>query len=85
MQNSSLSVTIRTSDGIVLQEEVKTLSAKNRIGKLDVLQNHANFISLIDQTLILETLKGDRKEIEVNNGILKVRENKIEVFLGVKK
>lgn len=85
MQNNTINVVVRTSDGIVFQEEVKSVSAKNRIGTLDILQNHANFISLIDQTIVMETLKGDKKEIQVNNGILKVKENKVEIFLGVKK
>lgn len=85
MASDLLSVTIRNRDGIVFQAEAKTLSTKNKIGKFDILKNHANFISIINDTLLIQTSTGEKKEFPVESGILKVKENIVDIYLGVGK
>jgi len=83
--NSNLHLIVRNRDGIIFEEDIKSLSSKNKIGKFDVLDNHENFISIISDILVVETASGAKKEIPITNSILKVKENKVEVYAGVKK
>lgn len=85
MANDLLSVTIRNRDGIIFQTEAKSLSAKNKIGKFDVLRGHANFISIITEGLVIELQDGTKKEFAVDSGVLKVKENIVDIYLGIKK
>ncbi len=75
---------VRNPDDIVFEGEVEAISSLNKVGKFDILDTHANFISLIQESLLF-TRAGKTEEIKVNNGVLKVKENKVFVYLGVKK
>ncbi len=62
----------------------KALTSKNKKGIFDVLPLHANFISLVEEKLIVHKENGETQDILVRNGVLRVRENKIEIYLDVK-
>ncbi len=84
MANDNLSLFVRDRDEIVFDGEVKSVSSVNKKGKFDILPKHANFISLVDQTLIARKVAGGEETIKVDEGVLRVRQNKVEVYLGVK-
>ena len=83
--NGNLRLMVRNRQGIVLDEQILALSSGNKIGKFDVLLNHANFISIVNQTLVIKGVNGESRQLQIDNGILKVRENRVEVYIGVKK
>lgn len=77
-------IKVRNPDEVLFEGEVDQISSSNKIGKFDILDNHANFISLIQDSLIMK--KADAvNEIKVDSGILRVQENKVFVYLGIKK
>jgi F-type H+-transporting ATPase subunit epsilon len=78
-----LSVTVKTPEGTVFQGEATALSSINTNGPFDVLPFHANLISLIKKKLIIYQDKGNKKELNVDNGVIKVSKNTVEIFLGV--
>ena len=62
--------------------KVKAISSKNLLGNFDILPDHANFISLIFNTLIVHA--PDRKiNYQFIRGILEVSRNKVKIFLGL--
>jgi len=79
----SIKVIIRDSQKIVLEEEVFALSSKNKRGIFDVLPQHANFICLCEDFLMLHKLNGEKRQIEISGGLLKVSKNRVSVFLGI--
>ena len=83
--NENIHLIVINRDGVILEEDISGVSSKNKKGKFDVLTNHANFISIIEGALIIHQKDGREKEMAVDNGIIKVRENTIEVYLGIKK
>lgn len=83
--NGNLRLMVRNRQGIVFDEQIAALSGSNKIGKFDVLLNHANFISIVNQTLVIKRINGEERQLPIDNGILKVRENRVEVYIGVKK
>lgn len=75
---------VRDPEKVIFEGQVDSISSTNKIGKFDILDSHSNFISLIQQFLVYK-IGESVKEFKVNNGILKVRENKVYVYLGVKR
>jgi|SRR5581483_3707410 len=74
---------IKNRDRIVFQGEVDNVTSYNKKGTFNILMDHANFISVIEKKLIYRQ-KGSTQEILVDNALLKVRENKVIVYLGIK-
>lgn len=85
MDKSSLSifVTIRDRVRLVLEEEVEAITSNNSKGTFDILPQHANFITTIKDFVILHKKQNEKQHIKVERGILKVRENKVQIYLGI--
>ena len=83
MENKDILLTIRTRDGVIYEGPIKGVTSNNDLGKFDVLTNHANFITIIKDSLKIYESAGE-KEFKLDNGIMKVQENIINVLLGVK-
>lgn len=76
---------IRDREKIIFEGDVANVSSSNTKGIFDILDHHANFISLIGEKLIVRNLDGTKKEYPVDSGIVKVVANDVKVYLGVKK
>ncbi len=69
-------------DGALYDEEADAVTSYNKLGVFDILPMHENFISLIRDQLIIH--KGrDAKKIDLKDGIIKVKDNQIKVYLGI--
>src|SRR3990167_3819998 len=84
MDPNLLNVYIRNREGVLYDGPCISLSSYNKVGKFDILGKHANFITLIEKEIVLKTPTGEVKTIVVDNGVCKVKENKISIFLGIK-
>ena len=82
-KTEKLLVIVRDRNTLIFQGHVEAVSSFNDMGPFDVLPRHANLISLIKQAIILHLTDKTKKRIEITSGVLKVRENKIEVYLGI--
>ena len=82
MQKFHLKVASR--EGVIFEGEAASVSSYNDKGKFDVLPNHTNFISLIKKNLtIMEDDTKGGKNLKFENALMRVKENKVEVYLGV--
>lgn len=70
-------------DGVVFRGNVFALSSINEIGPFDILADHANFVCTIKESITIHRTKDKNEEIKIDTGILSVKENKVEVFIGV--
>jgi F0F1-type ATP synthase epsilon subunit len=77
------SLFVESRDGVLYDGEVFSLTSINEEGRFDILPHHANFISLISSILVIGELDGSKKEIKIDNGLLKTKEDKVEVYVGV--
>lgn len=87
MQNNSnekLYLKIYTRRGIIMNEEVTSVSSTNDTGYFDVLREHAQFISKIKKSLDIVKLDGTGVSVPVGDAIMRVKGNYVEVFLGIK-
>lgn len=78
-----LELMIQNREEVIFEGRVSTISSYNEKGKFDILPQHANFISLLNKSLEYTTTNGQSQEIPVSNGILKVAQNKVEIYLGI--
>ncbi len=75
---------VQSREGVIYENDVESISSYNDVGLFDVLPQHANFISLIKQKLIIkEKNLQQAKEISFDIALLRVRENNVEVYIGV--
>jgi len=75
---------VRTRRGISFESEIQSLTGFNEVGRFDVLRKHAQFISHIKDKIIVRMLDGTTKEIPVENSIMRVKGEKVLVFVGIK-
>jgi len=81
----TIPLTIKSRDEIVYQGDAIAISGTNGKGPFDILANHGNFISVVNGKLSVLTPNRETQEINVDEGVLRVFENKVEVFLGVRR
>lgn len=79
-----LRLKIITRQGIVFDGEVKSLSSRNDKGVFDVLEKHTQFISIIKEKITIRLSSGQVQEVPVDNGVMRVKGELVQVFLGIK-
>lgn len=85
MYNRRIQVFVRDRSKILFQGEAVGLTSANSKGTFDILVNHANFITLIDKALFIHLPDGSIKSVPMDSAIIKTKENKVEVYVGVKR
>ncbi|OGM19316.1 hypothetical protein A2955_05070 [Candidatus Woesebacteria bacterium RIFCSPLOWO2_01_FULL_37_19] len=85
MSNEFFNLIVRSREGVVYKGQVTSITSYNNKGMFDVLATHTNFISLIQKKLLIIDSENKKSEIEVNNALLRVKENNVEVYVGVEK
>ncbi len=94
MPENKFHLKVASREGIVFEGDVDSITSFNEKGKFDVLASHENFISLIKKGLTVREFGGSEgtdakgkkvpeKEIGFDNALLRVRDNNVEVFLGI--
>jgi len=78
-----LNVVVRDRSGILFEGEADSISSYNDTGDFDIMPFHANFISIIKNKIVLRSKGGMVQTIPLEIGILKVSQNKVEVYLGI--
>lgn len=82
-QHQKLNIMVRDRGGILYQGEAEAVSSCNDKGPFDILLMHANFICLIRESVTVHISDTEEKTIPVQSGIVKVKKNIIEIYLGI--
>lgn len=79
MANPTLHVRIISPQQLILDTEAKSVSSKNIRGTFDILPQHANFITIVEnQPIIVRTPKP--LTFKFNLAIILTRENKVDIY-----
>ncbi|MDP3770536.1 MAG: hypothetical protein U1A25_02535 [Candidatus Sungbacteria bacterium] len=81
--SDELSVVVRDRNNLLFQGKIDAVSSINDKGPFDILPQHANFISLITQAVVLHISGKQEKRIDLQSGVLKVRDNNVEIYVGI--
>lgn len=85
MATLDLQLTIRARETVEYDGRVLSITSFNDRGKFDVTPNHANFISLIKDKILINKTDGTQQEFKLNRAVMRVEGNKIGVYLGIKR
>jgi len=77
-----LSVLIKSRKETLYDGEAITVTSNNDEGVFDILPHHANFITMVKDFVIVRT-SDEEKKFEVKKGVLRVTDNKINLYLTV--
>jgi len=81
--DDSLFVIIRSREKTIFQDKVKAITSFNEKGIFDVLPQHARFISLVKDVVVLHKQDGDDDMKIEGGGVLHVNDNHVNVYIGV--
>jgi F0F1-type ATP synthase epsilon subunit len=78
-----LEVVVRKRDKLVYKGLALAISSVNQKGPFDILPEHANFISVIKDFLIIQKPDKTQEKIELKNGVLYSVNNTVTVYLDI--
>ncbi len=85
LQNSTTEFLLRvlSEEGEIWNKPVLAIQTGNAEGPLSILSGHANFISIITDDVQIFMLGEKTHSFPVETGIIRMRDNELELFLGV--
>jgi F0F1-type ATP synthase epsilon subunit len=83
LKTALLQLHVRAPEKVIYEGEARAISSVNQDGPFDVLSAHENFITIIQDYLVIYDANNQKQETAVEKGVIRVRENNVEVYLGV--
>lgn len=82
-ENQTINITVLSPEETLFNGKARALTCHNLDGELDILPSHSNFISLIDEYVIIHTLDGKEKKITIGKALIKALGDEIIILLNV--
>ncbi len=79
----TLHVVVRNRERVFYNAPALAITSFNPSGRLDILPEHFNFISIIKEKIIIYRPDKTTQEFNISTGVLKVSRNSVEIFLGI--
>lgn len=77
----ALDLTVRSREALVYEGSATSVTSFNDIGEFDILEGHANFISLIKEFVVINKDMDGEKKFSIEQGVLISSENKVSVYV----
>lgn len=75
---------ISNPERVFYDGQAYSLSSTNKSGPFDILPDHAQFISLLDNTNVTVHQEGDQTQTyTINRGLISAKENEVKVFVDL--
>jgi F0F1-type ATP synthase epsilon subunit len=81
-EESHLFVIVRNKENVLFSDKAIAVTSVNDKGVFDVLGQHENFISLIKDKVVVHVNSKDKKEFKIENGIIRVFNDKIFAYVN---
>jgi F0F1-type ATP synthase epsilon subunit len=78
-----LRVSIRNRRKILFDGTAFSVSSFNTVGEFAVLPQHANFISLIKDKVVLDKGTPNEVEFDIESGLISVDESGVNIYAGI--
>ncbi len=83
MNEPVINVIVREKKAVVFNGPANRISSVNEKGPFDIYPYHANFVAVISQQIELQTADNKIRQFPIPRGILHVKENRVEVYIGI--
>lgn len=77
----SFNLTILSRDGQIFKGTCSTVTSFNSVGEFDVLEHHANFITMINKYVVVDKSTTEEKKFSLEKGVLSSKGDTVEVFI----
>lgn len=84
-QGQTFDIVVRSRQATFFNGAVSAISSVNIKGPFDVLPRHIHFISLIREYILIQKQNGQTERIVFTDGVIKVKDNKVEVYIDTGK
>lgn len=68
---------------MLFEGPIKAVSCHNPKGYFDVLQEHTNFMSMVDEKVDIVKLDGSKESIKIETALIHVQENEISILVNI--
>ncbi len=82
-QYYALKVIIRDTNSTIFEGNAVAVSSSNDKGEFDILPGHKDYISVLNNKVTVYNMEGQETSYDLTSGIIKVSEDKVEVFIGI--
>jgi F0F1-type ATP synthase epsilon subunit len=83
LTNEKLKVIARAPFNVYYEGDAEAVTATNRVGKFDILPEHADFFSILSPGEIIIETSTEPVVFNVSNGIVTVRDNEVMLFVNI--
>ena len=80
----NLTVVMRNKDKVLYSGNAYAVTSINDRGIFDILPQHENFISLIKEKVTIHLTPKEKKQIQIENGIVRVIGDKVHIYVNFK-
>jgi F0F1-type ATP synthase epsilon subunit len=80
---TAIHVIVRDRLKVIYETDATAVTTYNETGLFDVLPQHANFISIIEKSIVVHTVDGKKTTISIDNGLVKVKSNTIHFYVNL--
>ncbi len=77
----SFNLKVLSRDNLIFNGVCNTVTSFNSVGEFDVLEFHANFISMISKYVVIDKNLSTEKRIPLEKGVLSSKGPEVEVFI----
>lgn len=78
-----LNVIARAPFNVYYEGEAEAVTATNKVGKFDILPEHADFFSILTPGEIIIETSTNPVVFNVSNGIITVRDDEVMIFVNI--
>ncbi|MCH8889289.1 hypothetical protein IID26_02610 [Patescibacteria group bacterium] len=79
-----LSVRVSNPDAVLWLGEADSVSSRNLQGDFDILPQHANFITIIQNNpIIIQIRGGEKKEFHFDSAIIYTYKDSVQIFANI--
>lgn len=82
--STNLTIVVRNREKVLYSGQAAAVTSVNDKGIFDVLPQHENFITLIKEKVVIHPTLKENKEIQIENGIVRVYKDKVYVYVNFK-
>jgi len=83
MADKTLHLLMMSPEKKIFEGQVLSISCENELGKLDILPEHSNFMSMIEREIIIRDLAGKEKIIPIEQAIIQVLQNSVVILINI--
>ncbi len=78
-----LHVKVETPEGVVWEGAAQSVSSSNSVGPFDILPDHANMVTLIENQPIVIVSSAGEKRLNFMKAVISFRDNAVSVYADI--